>query len=72
VSADNYKENDMRHANVLFYDDDVECDMCDGRNKVMAHIECLGGDVMVICTECLNKIVINSPTKAELDSISKS
>jgi phosphoribulokinase len=56
----------MNNANVLFYDDDVECDMYNGRNKTMAHIECLGGDVLIICIECLNKIVLDAPGKGEI------
>jgi hypothetical protein len=52
------------NAELLFYDE-CECDMCDSKNNVTAHINTLGNDVLCICVNCLNKIVLESPSKIE-------
>ena len=46
----------MEHAELHFYDDNKECDMCNNRTEV-AVIESLGGDFLLICKECLEKII---------------
>jgi hypothetical protein len=46
----------MNHAKLLFYSKDVECDMCD-KHKECAILESLGHDCLVICLNCLKKIV---------------
>jgi phosphoribulokinase len=64
--------NKMKHAELLFYEYQRECDMCDSRDNVTAIIDSLCGDTSCICVECLSKIIRDAPNKIELDSISKS
>jgi hypothetical protein len=54
------------NAKLLFYDNESECDICDSKNKVSAHIQDVIGNVHIFCVECLNKIVIESPSYIEL------
>jgi hypothetical protein len=55
------------NAKLLFYDINKICDICDDENeKVTAHIQDVIGNVHVFCMECLNKIIINSPSKIEM------
>jgi len=57
----------MRHAKLLFYDKESECDICDSKNKICAHIDSILGETSIFCVECLNKIVLESPSKVELE-----
>ena len=45
-----------KHAEVVFYEDGRECDMCDvaGNNVI---ISTLGNDYLCICKNCLEKII---------------
>lgn len=55
------------NAKCLMYDDIGECDICDGRNKIMAHIQGIDGNVHVFCIECLDSIVQDSANLFEDD-----
>jgi hypothetical protein len=56
------------NAKLLFYDINKICDICDNENeKVVAHIQDIIGNIHIFCIECLNKIVLESPGKVELE-----
>jgi hypothetical protein len=46
-----------KHAEVLSYEEDAECDMCDSKKYETAIISCLGDDCIVICKKCLENIL---------------
>ena len=45
-------------------DEPLTCDMCDER-KPLAHINCLCGDVMGVCKDCLQEFVNAFNTKED-------
>jgi hypothetical protein len=56
------------NAKLLSYNINRICDICDNKNeKVTAHIQDVIGNIHVFCIECLNKIVLESPSKVEIE-----
>ena len=46
-----------RHAEVLYYEDKMECDMCDSRDNTSVVIGSLDTDCICVCLDCLQKII---------------
>lgn len=46
----------IKHAELLFYEERAECDMCDKKQE-LAILNSLGNDVIAVCKNCLEKII---------------
>jgi len=50
---------ETRHAEVMYYEHNTECDMCDKKSSCII-IKTLGTDCLCICIDCLENIVKES------------
>lgn len=47
----------MERGLFMINEDPIECDFCDEIKNPTAHINCLCGDVMCVCEDCLQEFI---------------